>query len=262
MIELTPTVLLKQFKILLIGDVCRDVYHYGSVDRLSPEAPVPIFTLNKVVTKLGMAHNVHDNLKAFNCDVDFSYNTNAVTKKLRLIDERSKQHLIRVDGDVNVTPANLSDVKWKQYDAVVISDYNKGAITEDVITHVQNKFKGPIFVDTKKTDLSKFKKCFIKINALEYSKLTKKNGKIIVTRGSEGAEYKGRLYTTDKVEVVDVCGAGDTFLAALTWGYLITSDVAKAIHIANKCASISVTHSGVYTLTKNDIDSIFGLQFG
>jgi D-glycero-beta-D-manno-heptose-7-phosphate kinase len=260
MTGLNRTVLLRQFKILLLGDTCEDVYHYGTVDRISPEAPVPVFVLKRVESKLGMGYNVKYNLKAFNCSVDFLHSTKEITKKTRVIDEHTKQHLIRIDEDVPGIPPNLNRVNWKSYDAVVISDYNKGAITEEVILEVQKKFKGPIFVDTKKTDLSKFNKCVFKINALEFSKLIKPAKEMVITRGANGTEYKGKVYPVSKVEVVDVCGAGDTFLAALTWGYLHTKSMVKAISIANKCASVSVTHSGVYTLTESDIETVLALH--
>ena len=58
------------------------------------------------------------------------------------------------------------------------------------------------------------------------------------------------------MEVTDVCGAGDTFLAALTWAYLRTKDIPTAINFANKCASITVQHIGVYALTEQDLSTL------
>ena len=66
MTESNNTQLLKPFKILLIGDSCVDEYFYGSVDRLSPEAPVPILKINQGRKEDGMAANVYNNLLAFN----------------------------------------------------------------------------------------------------------------------------------------------------------------------------------------------------
>ena len=53
----------KQFKILLLGDNCTDVYQYGTVDRISPEAPVPVFKFSHEENRPGMAGNVFENLK-------------------------------------------------------------------------------------------------------------------------------------------------------------------------------------------------------
>ena len=66
----------------------------------------------------------------------------------------------------------------------------------------------------------------------------------------------GKLYPAEKVNVFDVVGAGDTFLAALTFGYLSHLSVDKAIPIANKAAAIAVSHTGTYVLTEEDINEI------
>ena len=79
---------------------------------------------------------------------------------------------------------------------------------------------------------------------------------IIITMGGKGTEYKGKLYPAEKVNVFDVVGAGDTFLAALTYGYLTYSSIEEAIPFANKAAAVAVSHTGTYVLTKEDIDEI------
>jgi len=53
----------------LLGDTCTDKYVYGTVDRLSPEAPVPIFVPKYEENRRGMAGNVEENLKILGCDV-------------------------------------------------------------------------------------------------------------------------------------------------------------------------------------------------
>jgi sugar/nucleoside kinase (ribokinase family) len=63
-----------------------------------------------------------------------------------------------------------------------------------------------------------------------------------------------QVYTPPKVEVSDVCGAGDTFLAALTYGYLCTNSIENAIEFANRAASITVQHLGVYAPTLKDME--------
>ena len=61
-------------KILLIGETCRDVYHFGRTARLSPEGPVPIFIPSKTIDKSGMASNVYENICALGHDVTFLSN--------------------------------------------------------------------------------------------------------------------------------------------------------------------------------------------
>ena len=77
--------------------------------------------------------------------------------------------------------------------------------------------------------------------------------KFVVTLGERGAKYQGSIYPTETVEVFDVCGAGDVFLSGLVFGYLHHGHMRKAVQIANKLASISVSHMGTYVLTQQDL---------
>lgn len=248
---------LTKYKVLLIGDSCVDEYYYGTCDRLNPEAPVPVLKITRWSTGFGMAANVKANLEAFGLEVDFMTGGKKSIKR-RYIDERSRQHIVRVDEDKISTPFNpyLKSLYLDQYNAVVISDYNKGFITYENIKAIRERFQGPIFLDSKKTDLKQFEGCYVKINEQEYNQKISECTDLIVTLGSRGARYKENTYPTNKVEIIDVCGAGDTFLAALTYEYLCKQDIIPAIKFANQCAAISVQHRGVYTLTQNDIDSI------
>ena len=65
----------RDLKILLIGDCCVDEYHYGSVDRISPEAPVPVLKVTRVDQRMGMGGNVLLNLQSFGCNVAFQFGT-------------------------------------------------------------------------------------------------------------------------------------------------------------------------------------------
>ena len=90
-----------KFKVLLIGDSCVDEYFIGTCDRLSPEAPVPVIKIVENYTAPGMAGNVKDNLENLGVDVDF-VTTDAVITKSRYIDQRSRQHLLRVDKEPKI----------------------------------------------------------------------------------------------------------------------------------------------------------------
>lgn len=243
---------LKKFKILLIGDDGVDVYQYGTVDRISPEAPVPVFKFSHEEQRAGMAGNVCANLAALDCGV--SYLHSATSTKTRLIDTRSKQQIVRIDNDIESQPLELESTDYTLYDAVVISDYNKGTVSYELVETIRKKYTGPIFVDTKKTEVHRFEGCYVKINSLEHSRLTSFCSGLIVTAGSDGARLGGQVYPAPEVEVSDVCGAGDTFLAALTYGYLQTNNIENAIEFANRAASITVQHLGVYAPTLKDME--------
>jgi len=250
-----------KYKILLIGDNCLDVYQYGTVDRISPEAPVPVFKFVREEQRPGMAGNVELNLQSLGCEVDF-FTPLSVSKKTRLIDLRSKQHLLRVDEDTAADPINVDDVEnLNNYHAIVISDYNKGAVTYELIQQLRKNYIGPMFMDTKKTHLSSFRGIFVKINELEYKNIKSTNDSLIVTLGSRGAMYKTgddleqeTLYSCPRVEVVDVTGAGDTFLSAFTFEFLRSRNHETAVDFANRAAGITVQHLGCYAPSLGEIE--------
>jgi len=240
----------KLYKILLIGDDCNDVYTYGHVNRISPEAPVPVFEPHYTIHKDGMAGNVRKNLEALGCDVDFLRDKNSVSEKNRLIDERTKQQILRIDRDVESNPIIFETAIPPMYDAIVISDYNKGTVSYELIEDLVKEVNVPIFIDTKKTDLARLAGCYVKINKLEQSRATSylpDNDHLIVTHGRDGAVWNSWVYPAEIVgDVTDVCGAGDTFLAALVYKFLETNHMPDAIKFANKASAVTVQHVGVY----------------
>ena len=137
----------KKLHILVIGDDCRDIYEYGSVDRISPEAPVPVFKKIQTEERRGMAGNVCNNLINLGCTVTFVHGEPST--KTRLIDIKSKQHIVRVDHDVYSDAVTLDDLPL-DFDAIVISDYQKGTVSYELIEQLRKEYAGPIFVDTKK----------------------------------------------------------------------------------------------------------------
>jgi bifunctional ADP-heptose synthase (sugar kinase/adenylyltransferase) len=252
MIDPTTTQQPKQFRIFLIGDKCKDIYQYGTIDRLSPEAPVPIFVPSHTEERDGMAGNVANNLEALGCHVTFLHDKTSV--KTRLIDERSKQQIVRIDNDVQSQPLDFMTAIPNVYDAVVISDYDKGTVSYELIEELI-ALSIPIFIDTKKTDLQRFQGAWVKINELEYSKITSECTGLIVTRGAKGAGavHHDINVPAPRVEVTDVTGAGDTFLSSLVFEYLNTSNIEQAIKFAIRASAVTIQHLGVYAPSLEEI---------
>lgn len=248
----------KLFKVLLLGDSCEDEYIYGRCERISPEAPVPVMNYSKIKTTSGMAGNVCLNLQVFDIDITFLTNSEKLVKT-RFIDEKSNQQILRVDNEEKIKPL-LLPISTNNFDAVVISDYNKGYLTEQKLFEIVDQTPCPIFIDSKKTFLPNKKNCFIKINEYEYNKLDLNCHieNLIITKGSDGCIYQDTLYPAEKVKVYDVVGAGDTFLAALVYGYLKYDNIDKALMLGNKAAAIAVQNSGTYVLTEEDVKSLCG----
>jgi len=245
----------KLFKILLIGDSCTDKYLIGNVDRLSPEAPVPVLKIVDTHVGYGMASNVLDHLEKFGCETVFITNQEEIVKT-RYIDSRSGQHMLRVDEEPEIEPWNgFVGIPLDTFDAVVVSDYNKGFLTYEHIVYLINNSNCPVFLDTKKKDLARFERAIVKINSLEYSQATSLPlNNLIVTYGDKGVVWDNNHLPAEIVELVDVCGAGDTFLSALVYQYLMTKNLLDAIVFANRAASITVQHRGNYAPSLGEID--------
>lgn len=248
----------KSFKVLLIGDSCEDEYIYGRCERISPEAPVPVMRFSKLETKAGMAANVCLNLQAFGIDITFLTNSEKLVKT-RFIDDKSNQQILRVDNEERIKPL-LLPISTDNFDAIVISDYNKGYLTESKLFEVVEQSSCPVFIDSKKTLLPNKENCFIKINDEEYQKLNPENytDNLIITKGSEGCIFRNTLYPAEQVKVYDVVGAGDTFLAALVHGYLKYANMDRALMLGNKAAAIAVQQPGTYVLTEKDVNLLCG----
>ena len=242
-------------KILLVGDSCTDVFIYGDVMRLCPEAPVPILNPRHQITCGGMAKNVEANLSALGIDCDMITNSNwKEIKKVRYLDENTNQMIVRVDKNDSVDDKlDINSINYNDYEIIIISDYDKGFINRKDIEIIGSKHDC-VFLDTKKPLNGWCKTAnFIKINKVEYEKsvdispeiLKEINDKIIITIGNKGCKYQNEIFGVENVEIKDLSGAGDTFLAGLVTKYLEVRDMGEAIKFANLCATEVVQKRGV-----------------
>jgi bifunctional ADP-heptose synthase (sugar kinase/adenylyltransferase) len=241
-------------KILVIGDSCKDIFIYGDIERIAPEAPVPVIKPENKTENPGMSLNVVANLKALKVEVDVLTNEQEI-RKIRYVDSRSNQMVLRVDeNDKCERYDGVYDVV--DYDAIIISDYCKGFLTEDDIAAFAERSTCPVFLDTKKKlgewcrDID-----FIKINDLEHRKNFETipnypmlQDKLIITQGPKGCIHKGVTYPVKVVPVKDVSGAGDTFMAGLVVEYIRSQNVKDAINYAQECTTVVVQKSGVATI--------------
>ena len=253
-------------KILVVGDTCTDVFVYGKVNRLAPEAPVAVFNPVTKEKNDGMAKNVVNNVEALDSTVYSISNKNSIYKT-RYVDEKSNQLVLRVDEHdycdridwdvlrkIEDNKCRLPMNNIRELDAIIISDYCKGFLHEDDIKYIC-QFNDNVFVDTKKKLGDWINDCtYLKINSLEYAEnkeFFKDNDvfkKTIVTKGNEGCLFQDKIYPTEDVQVKDISGAGDTFLAGLTVEYVRSNDIVKAIDFAQECTKIVVQKHGVSTV--------------
>ena len=262
-------------RVLVIGDSCEDVFIYGDIERISPEAPVPVFKPTHTEKNDGMAKNVANNVESLDMHIYTITNGNSIVKK-RYVENRSSQMVLRVDEHDYCDRIKIKKLqgimnnKFTSYtlmgtvdkiDAIIISDYCKGFLEESDIQHICENNKN-VFIDTKKK-LGKWIKNadYIKINELEYKKnheLLSDKGfeeKLIVTLGSKGCRYNGKDFPVKEVPVKDVSGAGDTFIAGLVRGYLDTQDIEGAIEFAQECTTHVVQKHGVAIVTLKELQN-------
>lgn len=240
-------------KVLVIGDSCTDEFIYGVVDRLCPDAPVPVFLPKKKVRTGGMAANVYANLTSLGVDADIITNNTPVTKT-RYVEERTNHMIIRVDSDIDkLTPiSDIKQIPFSDYSCVIVSDYNKGFLSYDDIQYICDNHDC-VFIDTKKIIKTWFTNAFvIKINKVEYTAninagydITSTHRNVIITLGNEGCKYNNSIYSVKKVEIKDMSGAGDTFIAGLVANYMISKNINDSIKFANDCATVVVQQKGV-----------------
>ena len=247
-------------KILVIGEKCSDIFVYGDVNRLSPEAPIPVLVPRNIVVNEGMGKNVVNNLMAISKNDDYVIgfiHQEVAIAKTRFVEDKSNYPFLRVDeGEDNIDRIEFTEDTINEIldvDAVIVSDYNKGFLQEEDLLKIAEHAKFCV-LDTKKKisqevilayDFVKLNESEFKKNYTEDEKLLEK---IIVTLGPKGAKYKNMTYPSDSPkETIDVSGAGDTFIASFTKKYLDTKDVEIAISFANKMSSKVVGKRGVVT---------------
>ena len=246
-------------KILVIGDSCTDIFVYGSCTRLCPEAPIPVFNPSRTITNQGMAGNVVDNLRALGVTKTELITNNEQIIKTRYVETKSNQMLLRVDGNDKVSNSfDYRKVDFDSYDAVIVADYDKGYLTYDNIKEIGQNSKIS-FIDTKKTigTGNYFKDyTFVKMNEVEWENCVEKGAvysewkdKLIVTMSERGCMYNEKRYPVDNsIEVRDLSGAGDTWMASFVYEYVQSGIMDKAIDTANKNATIVVQKRGVTTI--------------
>jgi len=305
----------KKPKIAVIGDLMIDHYIWGSCERISPEAPVQVVGVSNESTVLGGAGNVINNLIALESEVSvytiLGQDNNAqkaiqlleesgaicqaiinepsrkTTKKSRVI--ASNQQIIRLDDesktDISSDSAQeLLEVLKKHildYDAILLSDYNKGVLTtkltEDIIT-IASLHNLLILVDPKGKDYSKYRGATLLtpnkkeaslatgIEIIDTPTLKSAGFKIkddldltygVITLSEEGvAIFDDALYMIPTVarEVFDVTGAGDTVLASLGVALSSGLTIKESCEFANKAAAVVVAKVGSATATLNEIE--------
>jgi D-beta-D-heptose 7-phosphate kinase/D-beta-D-heptose 1-phosphate adenosyltransferase len=304
-------------RILVIGDLIIDHFIWGSVTRISPEAPVPVVNVTRENLLLGGAANVLNNIyalggKAEICGVvgqDFMGNhllellqqlgsptegmvrsgDRPTTKKTRIIAQH--QQVVRFDRErIGPFPEEVRnalftylDQNFANFQAVIVSDYNKGMISAELMALLMEKLRLqptiPVIVDPKPHRMERFTGVTIMTPNLHEAEIMASMAitteeellraaatimarlglkALLITRGEAGMAlfqqgHEPLLIPTMAREVFDVTGAGDTVVATLALGLAAGLDFSEAAVLANRAAGIVVGKLGTATVSPAEI---------
>jgi len=287
-------------KILVIGDIMLDEYVYGTMERINPEAPVPIHKEEYTIYKLGGAANVaaniislggHTKLIGFIANdpegekikeltkkekIELVYNYDSITTRKRRKIAKGQQVGTRDDRE-NTKQKTFSpsfiEKQIDNYDLIIISDYEKGAITPDLMKRLEN-YKEKIIVDPKPKNKALYQGVFlITPNETEAKYMTHNDdiyeageqlkkelsANIIIKRGGKGMSIFNngvRDIKTYAKEVYDEVGAGDTVTAALALSIASGANLDQAAEIANHAAGIVVGKLGTATVSSLELEKV------
>lgn len=308
----------------MVGDLLLDVYIKGVSTRLTPEAPVPVVDVMQRTIHLGGAANAASNLRSLSASVTFCtvlgkdpaaddaiqlFKSSGIDTSSVLVDEERQtivktrvvsgdRILVRYDeGTVTeisaATEISLKQVlieQYAQYDAVLVSDYDKGILTQEIINtlvELQRVHKKFLVVDSKRLpDFASTNPNLIKPNYEEAIALCKSHrdynsridhinalGEMIynrtrshfaaVTLDNEGSvifekgKHVHRCSSSTLGIATNASGAGDTYISALMLAYLSCGDICHSAEIAHAAATIVVAKNDTASCAVNELKSYF-----
>jgi bifunctional ADP-heptose synthase (sugar kinase/adenylyltransferase) len=244
-------------RVWVIGDAILDQYHFGRIERLSPEAPVPIFVEERQEGRRGGADHVAHQLEALGCDVTTVFAQRASVKHRYFVGHHP---VFRIDEDFQAEPSlDVLPDDRPIADVVVLSDYAKGVLTAEVCQHVIS-WGIPVVVDPKGKDWFKYHGCAVLCpNARELADgpIGASLTPILEKRGADGIRVWQRGDYLDVPaqarHVYDVTGAGDVVVAVVAAALGVGSDLASAARIATYAAGYAVGEVGTAICPKQKL---------
>ncbi len=315
---------LSSVRVLCVGDVMLDQFIYGTIERISPEAPIPVLLVDREKHMLGGAGNVVANVAALGvhatlatvvgtdatgveiknqlaaAGIDYALETEhsrATTRKSRFI--CGPQQVLRVDREKTVPVSAAVEDKLierimtlvPQTDAIILSDYNKGLLTDRIVSAVisfARQHNKPVIVDPKGKNFARYHGAtVITPNRKELEEATgMKAGTddevraaalklimecgidtVLATRSKDGmsiiSEKDAPVHIPAQVrEIYDVSGAGDTVVATFAAGLAAGFPLKNAALLANIAAGIVVGKPGTATARLDEIHAVLAARPG
>ncbi len=308
--------------VVVYGDVMLDEFVWGDVSRISPEAPVPVVEIRRESVHLGGAANVLSNLRALgvrsalvgvvgqdragervrselresgaldpeeNLVIDVSRPTTVKTRIIahsQLVVRADRERRTPVDATVEERVVAALRRLLRDADALVVSDYDKGAVTPAALDEVLTAAEAagvPVLVDPKIRNFNSYRPAtLVTPNHHEALRLTNTEddtdagiaraareirerlgcGSVLITRGERGmmlleGEGEPVYVPTAAREVYDVTGAGDTVIATLAASVAAGATLVEAAMLANHAAGIVVGKLGTATAAAEELLASF-----
>lgn len=295
-------------KIAVIGDVMLDKYDYCT-NADNPESSAPCWTVDYTEYKPGGAGNVASNLSSLGanfelisvvgedfpaqnlikvlekynvpCNFIFDKNRQTIVKE-RIMSSQDGRYHCRINREKKkyIDENHVQEImtRIKNFDILLISDYRKGIISEELMKSLKSSGI-PIIIDAKPEHKNFYQDVFIvKPNSKEAKAMAGiedeilageklreiLRSNILLTRGARGISYfgiKGERYDFPAKErkVVDVTGAGDSCIATFTHFFVKNKTLEECINLANIAAGISVEHPGCYQVKEKEVLEAAGL---
>lgn len=302
-------------RIAVVGDVMLDRFIRGKSTRISPEAPVPVLQYEAESTMLGGAGNVAFNLRQLGVTVALfgSVGKDLYGKEVLKLAKRAGmdtrglvitedmttthkerivsngQHIVRIDQeserkyDIYSTEALTALVaRIEKYDAIILSDYDKGVLSDEIITLLISAARTknvPVIVDTKPSRMFRYKGATLltpnekeateaanRPDPLEAAHFISKKLKtwVLLTRGSKGVslvrDTKHTSFESNVREVIDVSGAGDTLCAVVAAVLAAGGDKATAAYVGNVAGGIVVGKQGTASVTRSELLAVLATK--
>ena len=301
-----------RLNIAVVGDIMLDRYIEGEVERISPEAPVPVVAIGAESMFPGGAANVAHNIRVtgsrvslfgvfgedeggknlrkmlkernIDCSGCVVLKDRITTVKTRIIAQG--QQIVRLDREV-VKPVEpgverklLQSVSKKAFDAIVVSDYGKGVVTEGLVRGLCS-FKKPVVVDPKVNHTSLYRDVTVITPNLKETELMSgitikdyrdeeraaerilkgTNAKcVLITEGYRGmtlySERESFHVDARAKEVYDVTGAGDTVVAMFALGLAAGLPLKRVVNLANEAAAVVVGKRGTQVVSREELNEI------
>ncbi len=315
---------IKRCTILCVGDVMLDEYVYGNVSRVSPEAPALILSADRANRHIGGCGNVASNIARMGAqcilvgvvgaDAAGEYvlsefrktsqidsrivvdATRPTTQKRRYVANCFSTHLLRADwedtrpcdAEIEQAVMNLVLSVLSSVDVVLLSDYDKGVLTERTIQIIANAARSAgkfVIVDPKKSKFAAYRGAHVLLpNRKELmdavrcplSSLSELQAaaqeairlsgcdSVLVKRSEDGmalVDAKGLVHAVagHLVSVRDVSGAGDTVAAAVSCLYAAGYDWKSILELANACGAVAVSSPGTSAIGFDDLERDKGI---